>query len=276
MNRQSLYREAIALLVSVFFLALGVLAVGVSKEFLKLEGDAIFVSLLLMPIIVYMIFSGRLKELRAGGLEAKFVDVAGQSVELASETIEASMSDMEYVRKAGERELSRRMRDLDESKPIILALTLGRERYYNREVWAKYMQTLSQFRSFKFVVILDQENKFVAYMPDWAISQILKMEARGDEFVRIINEGNIQKLQRYPEVVNRSISTKATNINALREMTAQNLEALVVIDEDRKLKGVVERGQILTHITIPVSGRTKAHNRKLGFYQLLLHFQSCF
>lgn len=253
MNRQSLYREAIALLVSVFFLALGVLAVGVSKEFLKLEGDAIFVSLLLMPIIVYMIFSGRLKELRAGGLEAKFVDVAGQSVELASETIEASMSDMEYVRKAGERELSRRMRDLDESKPIILALTLGRERYYNREVWAKYMQTLSQFRSFKFVVILDQENKFVAYMPDWAISQILKMEARGDEFVRIINEGNIQKLQRYPEVVNRSISTKATNINALREMTAQNLEALIVIDEDRKLKGVVEREQILSKLLLSMA-----------------------
>ena len=163
------------------------------------------------------------------------------------------MSDMEYVWKAGARELPRRMRDLDESKPIILALALGREGYYNREVWAKYMQALSQFRSFKFVVILDQENKFVAYMPDWAILQILRMEALGDEFVRIINTGNIQELQRYPGVVTSTISTKATNINALREMTTQNLEALVVIDEDRKLKGVVEREQILSKLLLSMA-----------------------
>jgi CBS domain-containing protein len=253
MNRQSLYREAIAIFVSVFFLSLGVLAVWLSKEFLKLEGDAIFVSLLLVPIIVYMIFSGRLKELRAGGLEAKFVDIAGQSVELASETIEASVSDMEYVKKAGARELPRRMRDLDKSKPIILALTLGREGYYDRMVWLRYMEALSQFRSFKFVVILDQENRFVAYVPAWAILQILRMDALGDEFVRIINEGNIQKLRRYPGVVTRTISTKATNTDALREMTAQNLEALVVIDEDRKLKGVVEREQILSKLLLSMA-----------------------
>ena len=253
MNRQSLRREAIAIIASILLLALGFLAGWLSREFLELEG-LVLLFVIFAPIISYTIFSGRLKELRAGGLEAKFVDVAGQSVDLASlETIEASMSDMEYVEKADARELPRRMRYLDESKPIILALTLGREGYYRRTAWASYMHALSQFRSFKFVVFLDQENKFVAYMPAWATLQILRMDALGDEFVRIINEGSIQELQRYPGVVTRTISTKATNIDALREMTAQNLEALVVIDEDRNLKGVVEREQILSKLLLAMA-----------------------
>ena len=90
-------------------------------------------------------------------------------------------------------------------------------------------------------------------MPAWAVLQILRMDALGDEFVRIINEGSIQELQRYPGVVTRTISTKATSIDALREMTAQNLEALVVIDENRNLKGVVEREQILSKLLLAMA-----------------------
>jgi len=114
------------------------------------------------------------------------------------------------------------------------------------------MEALSQYRTFKFVVILDHENKFVAYIPSGTMLQILRMEALGDEFVRIINDGNIGELRRYPGVVTRTISTDSTNVDALREMTAQNLEALVVIDKDRNLKGVVEREQLISKMLLGI------------------------
>jgi CBS domain-containing protein len=250
MNRQSLRREAIAILVSIFFLALGFIAVWISKEFLKQEGDTLFVALLFVPIIVYVIFSGRLKELRAGGLEAKFIDIAEQSVEVASETIEPSTEEMEIVAKGDIKELQRRLQRLDESKPIILTLALGKIGYYDRQAGLQYIEALSQYRNFKFVVILDSENKFVAYIPSWAMLQILRLEGLGSEFVRIISEGNKGDLRRYPGIVTKTISIKATNLDALREMTAQNLDALVVIDENQKLKGVVEREQILSKLLL--------------------------
>ncbi len=247
-------RDIVAMLASIVFLALGVLAVWLSNELLDIEGEAVFVALLLLPVVVFMILSGRVRELRGpGGLEAKFVDVAGQSVELVSETIEASVDDMIIVAKGGASELERQAHDLDESKPIILTLNLGREGYYDRSVWSEYMDALSQFRTFRFVVVLDRENKFLAYIPSGVVGQILKTQGVGDDFVSAINDGRIPDLRRFLGVVTRTISVKSTNMDALREMTDQNLEALVVIDDDRNLVGVVEREQILSKLLLAMA-----------------------
>jgi hypothetical protein len=42
----------------------------------------------------------------------------------------------------------------------------------------------------------------------------------------------------------KTISTTSTNIDALREMQEQNLEALVVVDEQWMLRGVVEENAL--------------------------------
>lgn len=254
MERQLQPRELKAILFSVLFLALGILVAWLARQYLRLEGDAIFITILIAPVLVYLIFSGRLTELRApGGLEAKFVGVAEQSVELTSETIEASVNDMEIVAKGGIRELQKQIRRLDESKPIILTLTLGKQGYYRRDALLQYIETLAQYHTFKFVVILDKENNFVAYIPSVKISQLLRLPALGDEFVWMVNEGNVQELQRYPGIITKTISTDSTNLNALKEMTQQNLEALVVTGNDQKLKGVVEREQIISKLLLGIS-----------------------
>jgi predicted transcriptional regulator len=58
---------------------------------------------------------------------------------------------------------------------------------------------------------------------------------------------------RYPGIVSRTITTKTTNIDALKEMTAQDLDALVVTD-DQMVKGVVEREQILSRLILAIAG----------------------
>jgi hypothetical protein len=97
-------KEIPAILASILFLALGFVAIWLTKSVLKISGDSVFVSLLFVPILVYLIFSGRLKEIRApGGLEAKFAEVAQKSAEAPAETIEASVDEMLKVAKGGPR-----------------------------------------------------------------------------------------------------------------------------------------------------------------------------
>ena len=253
MSRQTVSKEVTAILVSVLFLVLGFFAIWVTRTVMDIEGDAVFVSLLLVPILVYVIFSGRLKEIRApGGLEAKFSDAADRSVEPAFEPVEASIGEMQVVTKGGMSDLRSYLPHVDESKPIILTVTLGRQGYYGRTALQQYMDALSQFRNFKFVVMLDSDGRFVAYMPSWMAKQILSMESLGEEFVEAINEGRVLDLRRYGAVTT-PISTKTTNIQAIQEMTAQNLEALVVIDEQGRPKGVVEREQVLSKLLLAMA-----------------------
>ena len=251
-EKRSSKRVTTDIIASVLIICAGFFAAWFSKTFLKIESDAVYIAVLLLPIIAYVIFSGRLKELKAGGLEASFVTVAEQSVEIASETIEPSTGEMEVVAKEGIRELEKRKKYMDESKPIVLTLTLGRPGY-NREVMLQYLEVLSRYRNFKFVVILNATNNFVAYIPSWAVMQILRLTNLGYEFVDIISQGNIGELRRYPGVVTKTISTKTTNLDALREMTSHNLEALVVTDENMNLKGVVEREQIISKLLLGIA-----------------------
>lgn len=254
MNKQFPTKEATAIFASILFLALGLISIWITKGVLDIKGDAVFVSLLLFPILVYMIFSGRLKEIRApGGLEAKFVDVAEKPVEATFEPIEASVEDMSVVEKGGMHEMKKTFRKIDESKPIVLTLTLNKGGYYDRLAILEYIKGLSQYRNFKFVVILGQDNKFVAYMPAWRFSQILEMDSLGNELIAVINSDRIQELQQYPGIVTKTITTKETNIQALKEMSKQNIEALVVVGEDGRLCGVIEREQVLSRLMLTMA-----------------------
>jgi len=250
MNKRFASKEITAIVLSLFFMVVGFGLIWFSKVYLQIEGETLFIFLFLIPILAYAIFSGRLSEFKAGGIEAKFVDVAKQSVEIGSETIEPSVNDMRVVAKAGAKELQKMLHRLDESKPIVLTAILGKRGYYNREVWLHYLEALSQYQNFKFVVILNKDGQFIAYMASWAMRQLLRMEDLGDHFVQTINQGNDFELKQFPGVITSAISTRTTNLEALKELTTRNIEALVVIDDNKKLKGVVEREQILSKLFI--------------------------
>lgn len=247
-------KELNAIAAAFIFLVLGFAVIWVTKSFLNIEKDAVFISLLLIPVLIYTIVSGRLKELKGpGGLEAKFAESAAESISSQSETIEASIDEMQIVEKEGARTLEKKREELNEAVPIVMTVVLGRHDYYRRLALLHYIEMLYQFRNFKFIVFVDKNSRFVAYMPSWSLKGLLKMDELGDELVNIINEGRADKLFLYPGVIKETISNKSSNAEALREMTKQNLEALVVIDENRHLKGVVEREQILSKMMLALT-----------------------
>lgn len=245
-------KELKAIAISVVFLILGFLVVWLAKKLVNIEGDAIYVTLIFIPVLVYVIISGRLTEFKGpGGLEARFTEAAAQSVRPSSETIEPSMEDLQIVAKEGIRALQNKKGEIDESKPIVMYMTIGNGiGYYDWNAVSKYMNFLVQYSNFKFVVFLDKNERFVAYMQSRAFKSLITLEELGFEFINSINDGRLNDLFRYPGVVKETITTKSTNIEALQKMTKENLEALVVIDDDRKLKGVIEREQVISKIML--------------------------
>jgi hypothetical protein len=247
-------KELRAILIAILFLALGLFVLWITKTLLNIEGDLIFVSLLFVPIIVYAIYSGKLEELKGpGGLEAKFARAANESVSVASEEVAPSVEEMQIVVKEGLNLLERKKQMLNEAQPIVMIMELGKHNYYRREDVFAYLELLSQFRNFKFVVFVDKKRQFVAYMPIWAVKGLLSKPQLGEEFIATINNELSQELFRYPGVVKETIHMQSTNAEALREMTRQNLEALVVTDKDNQLRGVVEREQVLSKMMLSLT-----------------------
>jgi hypothetical protein len=255
------YREITAITASVVLIGLGFFAAWFSKEVLKIESDVTYITVLLLPIIAYVILSGRLKELRVGGLEAKFADAAEQQIEIDSETVGHSAQDLQILEKGffSPFELQERLKKLDETKPIVFTLILehqGLQFLYNRDSTLKYVEVLSQKPNYKFVVIQKYENnekKFWAYIPSRVFLQILRVDDLGNRLIDCINRGDTEGLSWFPGVVTRTLSTKASNLDALQEMTNKNMDALVITDESKRLAGVVEREQILSKLLLAMS-----------------------
>lgn len=255
---EGMKKELRPLLFSLLFLGLGVFILWVANYLLQQDpatsmGDVVLVSLLVMPILIYAIISGSLTELRGpGGVGATFNAVATAPVSETTAHDRVSIEeDSLILAKGGVDELERQIHSLDENRASVMTVTFGASQY-TPVALLEYVEALWQSRSFKFVVILDRDGRFLAYMPAWAAKNLLNSPGKNEEFVRVLNEG-LQELFRYPGVVRKTISTRSTNAEALREMMAKDLEALVVTDEDNRLKGIAEREQILTKMVLDMT-----------------------
>jgi len=252
MRKAALKREALAIALTALFCGFGFLAIWIAKSKLGITQEVVYIAFLLLPILIYLIVVGRVLEFKVFGTEAKFASVATQSIEPVSETIEPSVQDTQVVAKEGIKELQKRARHLDRSKPIILTLVLGKAAYYEHRALEQYVEVLSQYPSFRGVMIVNEEGKFQVCFPSGAVVRILK-SPDGNEFVQDINQGQIDKLPRYPGALTKTLTKNSTNLEALQEMTTQNLDALIVVNEEGKLIGVVERNQLISKLLLAMA-----------------------
>ena len=248
-------------LMSLLFVGLGLVLLWAARYWMNdpktAMGDAVFVALLVMPILIYAIISGRLTGFTGpGGVGATFNAVATTSVSesetVAQDPVLLDQETVQRVDKGDLRTLHKKIQQLDEVTPVALTLTFGGG-HYSLEALQKYMEGLSRSRNFKLVVFLTKDDGFLAYMPSWAAKTVLDTPNLGEEFVKVINDGDANKLFQYASVVRKSISTRSTHAEALREMIQRNIEAMVVTDETNHLKGIAEREQILSTMMLALA-----------------------
>jgi hypothetical protein len=253
MKSAGVRKEMVAIAIAVGSVALA-FAIGylAQRNFTQMR-DPGLVALMLLPFVAYLIASGRMTEFKAPGFGAKFVQTAKETVRPASETI--AYDDPHIVaREGGVRKLlARKAREIDQSRPVVMTMTIGGDIQYTLEEVRRYLDVLSQLRSFKLAVFLDRNKRVVAYMEAWVLKELIEQSELAGEFLELVNSGQIESVIGYPGIAKNIISTASTNIDALREMQEQNLEALVVVNEQGMLRGVVERERVVTSMMLSLA-----------------------
>lgn len=244
-------REQRALIISGVSLITAFVVLLIAKLALGITSDVVIVSLLLLPTVAYMVISGKIEGLKAGVFETKFAQEANSTAYSDSENIEVYIEDPVVLYKGGKvdpEEILPALRNIPAKNPIILTLELGVP-VYNKETILDYIKILSLLRNFKFVVF-GRENKCEAYMAFRALETLVMTPNLGDKFIQTIRTGSSEDLFKYPAVLRAIVRPWQTNAEVLREMQMLNLDAILVIDEDYRVKSVIEREQVLSRIIL--------------------------
>jgi len=249
-------RGVISAALAVMLTAVAVFAVVSLKDRLKLEDWGAVVIIVLAPLIIYGVLSGRLSEIAApGGWVAKFREEAHAEVKLEPLLGELSSQEMQQIPKESAAALKRRIGAVREGSPVVLTLTVASGGAYNTVALLDSLKALAQFRAFRLVVFMDSESRPVSYMPANVLRAMLEQPG-GDANVLItdINNGKTSDVAHFTGMISEFITTKATNIEALEVMDRLNADALVAIDiSSRKAIGVVERPRVLSRMVIALA-----------------------
>jgi hypothetical protein len=245
---------------SIIFLLIGLLALLMAKFALKIDQDAVLVTILLVPVLIYLILSGQLKEIRGpGGLGAIFNDAAHRpSLEIRQQDSEwMDVADMVALARGDPDSLAlnKKLYELSRARRhIVLTVTLGnKQEYYDPDSMANYLKMLLEYRSFRFLVILDESKEVFAYISGWRAIKFInfekKISGQDSPFVTAINRRDKDGLRRY-ELIEETVKITDSNENILEKMMKSRLDALIVTYPDGRLKGVVRREQVLSELML--------------------------
>ena len=239
-----------------FFLFLGLGVVWFARKVADVQDGAVLAVLVIVPALLYLALRGNLAELRGpGGWAATFIRVARTRVSAAGEALDVS-GDVQIIEKESMTGLTNRVSTLQPDQPILMTITLGRS-YTNADIKG-YLQTLSQFPRFRLVVLLDGSGAFIGCLSPVTLDGLMRSDALSVSFLAAVQRGDIREVFSYPGILRKIVPTNATNAEALSAMTASNLSAIVVLDADRRLRGVVEREQLVSTLVLSLTDMVQA------------------
>jgi hypothetical protein len=259
MNSKSFQKILGAFLGTILFLFLGFWLVWFAETHFYFQQEAVLFTLFIIPIILYLVLSGKLQEFSAGGITAKLKDTAQEPI-FNKDEMNTDLIDVDPTtnfpkgtpQQLEEYLLSSRFQAT--SDYLVLTIKLGKG--YNANVLLMYLKAMSRNPNFKFLVILDgirqYSNEVFAYTPVWQGIQILEFEEGINEnaFIDAIHGSEKAKLLDYYHFTDITLVTTDTKLRALEKMVALKMDALIVTDERHVLKGVVERVQLLNKLIL--------------------------
>jgi hypothetical protein len=249
-------QEWLAVVVSAVVLLAAVGVLFLMKRLLGSVDGSAFVAILLVPLIVYALVSGRLAEFSGpGGWGAKFRLAATSQVE-TSDIIENAEA-LQAVEKGGLRNLRDAVERLNPDLPNALTLRVGRRGYYAPGAIVQYLQTLMAVGPSTYVVFVGETNgQFLGSASASQVIALLESDATRGEFMSELERGNVETaFQGYDFLVRQSLSPGDSNKMALQKFLDTNAQALVVVSSDAKKPiGIVDRDRLMTRLMVNLAG----------------------
>jgi hypothetical protein len=239
-------RELNALAAALLFVALGFAGIFVVAKVADVKNGTVLASLLIIPVLLYLLLSGRVKDLKGpAGLELTLSEVANQRIPLPGHehgTTELSFEAVSSIEKGRTETFAERVSGIPQEAPVVFTLTLGSS--INGPAAANYARRLTQFPRFKYVAILDSQRKLVSYMDERAFRHMI--EAGGlyaQELLNDIERQDVGKVKAFPGMIPYTLTARTSIADALRKMDRTRLNALLVTEEGA-INGIVERDRL--------------------------------
>lgn len=259
-------KQTTALVAAAIALILALLVLTLTYKLMGVEDGIAIIAILLIPLLVYGVESGKITEITVpGGWAAKVVQTTSKTISasnlIASDaSIALSSADTDTLgkqsRSAMEEELIEKLGKGIEPR----ALTMQLKTAYDPNDLASIMEKLHKLPKFKFAVIVDDDNQVVAYTPpQFLISETLISSAQDSnsetlsKLIDAIASDDKGQVKQIPVMRTDVVYANSTNAEALSSMESLNQDAIVVVDHERRYIGVIERQGILSHIIAELS-----------------------
>lgn len=251
--------EQKAILWSIGFLTMGILTIYSLQKYVGIEGETVLVAVLLVPIVIFLILSGKISELKTpGGLSLVFKDTLTATINPVENDLDLSVEESISIPKSSLPILQEHMKRISEKKddsPVTLTLFLGRR--YSLDMLITYIENLAQFPKFKFVVLLFPNNTVFGYFTGVSLLTILNRDDVAERFLSSLYNEDLETMRIFPGLITDLTFTSKSNIEALEKMDRYNYDALIAVDTNRKLRGVVNRSQIINKLLLSISNQSK-------------------
>jgi CBS domain len=218
-----------------------------ARRIVGINDGAVLSVLVIIPALLYVVLRGDLTELRGpGGWGATF-RVTKAAVNFGAQSLD-TLGDPQLLAKGSISDLDRRIQALDRDQPVLMTVTLGE--HYTVRAMATYLEKLAHLPRFDLVAFLDSSGRFIGCASPAGLLSLMQDAGLARSFLQAIEHENAPQVFRYPGLLKSVIPVDSTNSQALEAMTRHGLSALAVVGDDRRVRGVVEREQLMSKLLL--------------------------
>jgi hypothetical protein len=226
------------IVISLVFLAI---LYFLGKTNVQLEPVHVFIALI--PFIILLVVSGKLKEIKGpGGLALSLRDEVKKPVSPEQREMKLELDPAIVMHKGSEGELERQ---ITKDPPTTLSFRINRKGYYGEWAIDKYIHELEKLPCFRNVLFANEEGRFKGLMKLNDFKSFLHEH-------KIVEELESGKILEDSRVIKDSVQIGSTNQLTLSEMERVGKNILAVVDQHDKFLGTITQEEIVRKVLTKV------------------------
>ena len=218
----------------------------------KFEIKTSDIALALVPVALWMLFTGKVQELAVGDVKIVTAIREASASPIKNQVTPLPVANLRMDPKEGIEQIPAML----QKKTEALSFQLGHGGYYGPAI-AEYLRQLAPSPSFRYVVISGPDGKFVGLIDGRQLSAVLTAERSraAEDFASNLNRRDAEAILRLPGIIaqDKAITKQTDKRKALMQMETLDVQTLPVVDDAGKFVGIVDRSKLTASILIEIA-----------------------
>jgi hypothetical protein len=230
----------------------GFLLYYIAFSFFNIGGVPIFITLLLLPLIFYLIVSGKLQEFQTPLIGLKLQEAA--KLTIVNSSISPLIGPIQALDKGGIFDIDYFTTNIEWATPLILKIKLTDKHEYEYSKMKYYSDKMKKRDQFKFVVFLNEFDELISFMPSYTFIDLFNPNVQyAETFIELLNDKNIEALSRFPHVYSEAFSENTLNTDALKYLEKNSFDSMLIVDKRKRIIGIVNREKIISDMILKIA-----------------------